>query len=799
RSHPDHPEALHLLGVLAVQRAQPGRAVEFIEKAIRLNPTVAAYHNNLGEALRVQDQLDAAISAYHRALALQADYAEALNNLGLALQAQGKLDAAAAALRDALALAPDAETQCNLADVLREQGKLEEAIVAYRKALALKPDFVEAHNNLGAALTQHGRCSEAVVALRQALVFKPDYAEAHYNLGLALDEQGDAEQAIAAYERALTLKPEYAAAHRNMGIALHQQGKLEEAIAAYQRALALRFENDTLDNFARALFVQGQIEQAVEAYLRTLRTRPKDATARRGLVFLLRTARPTGFWAELEQELTTCFRSDDINHQQLAGITANQLKHKYALAKRLPLAEVDNRTFLDALADDQLLLALLTQTVNVDYELERFFIELRRNLLLTHYQAARLPEAHVALIGGLAQQCFNNEYVFNTDLEEARAVEQLKNIVCAQASGGEESLQSELENQLLLLSCYASLASLDCASKLATSNTMRWQPVLQTLIERTLIEPLQEQAIAKDIESLGEIDDPTSRAVRAQYEENPYPRWLGVGRSDRTDLASILRARFPHFKLPAFLNESMRVLVAGCGTGHEPISLALTCQNAAVVAVDLSRRSLAYATRMARKLGVTNVRFLQADILNLAQLGERFHIISSAGVLHHMADPLAGWRVLAERLVPAGLMQVTLYSEVARRPLTAAQEEIKRRGLKPVAEDIKSFRTLVLSGAINGELAELTEGSDFYSLSSCRDLLFHVKEHRFTLAQIREALATLDLALIGFDLQDLQIQQRYRERPRHDNDMTDFATWEQLEKLHPQAFLGMYRFWCQKL
>jgi 2-polyprenyl-3-methyl-5-hydroxy-6-metoxy-1,4-benzoquinol methylase len=655
-------------------------------------------------------------------------------------------------------------------------------------------------STLEEALEHHqaGRLGEAEHIYRAILRSQPHHPDASHLLGVVAAQRAQPERAVELIENAIRLDPTVAAYHSNLGKALRAQDLHDAATSAFRRALALRFDNDTLADLSRSLFAQGQAEQAVEAYLRTLDIRPKDARARKELVFLLRTVRPTGVWVELEQELSTCYRSDDIDHQQLAGITANQLKYKYELPERLPLTQAENSAFLDALASDQLLLALLAQTVNVDYELERFLTELRRSFLLMYHQAARLPKAHIALIGALAKQCFNNEYVFNADTEEARAVELLKITVCAHFIDDKESLQPELENQLLLLACYVSIESLHCAPRLASLNIKRWHPVLQALIERTLVEPLQEQAIERSIESLGEIDDPTSRAVRAQYEENPYPRWVSIGQSDKNDLTSMLRAQFPHFRPPDFLNESVRILVAGCGTGKEPISFALTYQKAAVVAVDLSRRSLAYATRMARKIGVTNVRFLQADILNLEQLGEHFHVISSAGVLHHLADPLAGWRVLAERLVPSGLMQVTLYSESARRPLTVAQEEIKRRGLKPIAEDIRSFRTLVLSGAINGELADLTVGNDFYSLSSCRDLLFHVKEHRFTVAQIREALAALDLALIGFDLRNLQIQQRYYECSRRHRDIADFTVCEQLEQRYPQAFLSMYRFWCQK-
>jgi SAM-dependent methyltransferase/tetratricopeptide (TPR) repeat protein len=643
-----------------------------------------------------------------------------------------------------------------------------------------------------------GRLGKAEQIYHEILRSQPHHPDALHLLGVIAVQRAQPAHAVDLIEKAIRLNPTEAAYHSNLGEALRAQGQLDTAISAYRQALAIRFDNDTLDNLAQALCAQGLSEQAIDFYLRALNLRPEDTQARRGLLILLRTVRPTGSWAELEQVLSTYYRSADIDHQQLAGITANQLRHKYGLPKRLPLTEADNSTFLDALSSDQLLLALLTKTVNVDYEFERFLTELRRCLLLTYHQAPRIPKAHVALVGALAQQCFNNEYVFNTDAEEARTVEELTDVVCATLNGDDESLQLELESQLLLLECYVSLESLRCAPQLATLNTTRWSPVSQALVERTLIEPSQEREIEKNIESLGEIDDPTSRAVRAQYEENPYPRWLDIGRSDQKDLTSMRREQFPHVTPPAFLSESMRILVAGCGTGQEPISFALKYRNSEVVAVDLSRRSLAYGARMAHKLGVTNVRFLQADILNLEKLAERFHIISSAGVLHHMTDPIAGWRVLVDRLVPSGLMQVNLYSESARRPLAVAQEEIKRRGLKPIAEDIRSFRTLVLSGAFNSELTDFTAAKDFYTLSGCRDLLFHVKEHRFTIAQIREALGALGLELIGFDLSKLHIPQHFQERSDHDSDMNDFATCERLEQLYPRAFLSMYRFWCHK-
>lgn len=655
-------------------------------------------------------------------------------------------------------------------------------------------------SNLQRALELHkaGRLDEAEQIYREILESRPDAADVLHYLGMIAAQRGQFGIAVQLIERAIRLDPTVAVYHSNLGEAHRARGELHAAADAYRRALDLRFDNDTLDALARVLYAQGPVEQAVEAYLRALASRPEDTRARRGLAALLRTIRPTGSWPELERELAACYRSGEIDPSSIAGITANQLKHRQDFPERLPLSESDVSGFVEAYSDDPLLLALLTRSVNVDYALERILTDLRRHFLLDYRRDGRIPNERIPLIAALAQQCFNNEHVFDVDADEAPAVEALAGDLCAASGRVTGADAGEVEGRLALLACYLSPASLACASDLVNLDMARWSPMSRELVQRTLVEPLQEREIEAGIESLGAIEDPTSKAVQAQYEESPYPRWVGIGRLEASDLRSVLSTRFPGFQLPSFLDGHERILIAGCGTGKEPIGFALMYPHSQVLAVDLSRSSLAYATRVARELGVTNVRFLQADILNLGQLEDRFHVISSAGVLHHMADPLAGWRVLAERLVPSGIMQVNLYSECAREPLAAAREEIRRRGLRPVAEDIREFRGLVLSGESGGIPSEFLSGIDFYTMSNCRDLLFHVQEHRFTLAQIGEALDALGLRLIGFDPGNLHVPQGAHAEFLHDGDLGDFDVWARLEKRYPRAFLSMYRFWCQK-
>ncbi|MEK7412465.1 MAG: tetratricopeptide repeat protein [Planctomycetota bacterium] len=246
---PAHPDAIHLLGMIAYQVGQHQVAIDYISRAITLNPHVAEFQGSLGLAYRALGKLDEAVAHYRRALTLKPDFADAHSNLGNALRDQGKLEEAIVHYRQALAINPAyADAHSNLGNALRDQGNLEDEIAQYRRALALRPDFVEAHNNLGNALRDQGKHEEAITHFRRALALKPAYADAHNNLGNALKSQGKLEEAVAQYRQALALKPDYAEGHTNLGNALKEQGQVEAAVACFRRALALKPDYTEAEN-----------------------------------------------------------------------------------------------------------------------------------------------------------------------------------------------------------------------------------------------------------------------------------------------------------------------------------------------------------------------------------------------------------------------------------------------------------------------------------------------------------------------------------------------------------------------
>jgi len=239
-SEPEHPDALHLLGVILHQRKRSAEGAVFILRAISAAPNCADFHANLGIVLRAQGELTSAEASFQRALQLNPDHVEAHNNLGIALRSQGKLTAAIACLQRALQLKPDhAEAHNNLGNALKEQGKLDEAVASYQHVLRLKPDLADAHNNLAAVRKEQGKLDEAIAGWQSAVQINPDFAEAHNNLGKALKSLERLDEALASIHRALELAPDCADAHLNLGSVLADQGKLQQAITSYRRALSL--------------------------------------------------------------------------------------------------------------------------------------------------------------------------------------------------------------------------------------------------------------------------------------------------------------------------------------------------------------------------------------------------------------------------------------------------------------------------------------------------------------------------------------------------------------------------------
>ena len=200
---------------------------------------------------------------------------------------------------------------------------------------------------------------------------------------------------------------------------------------------------------------------------------------------------------------------------------------------------------------------------------------------------------------------------------------------------------------------------------------------------------------------------------------------------------------------------------------------------------------------MAQVLGVTNIEFAQADINRLGSIGRDFEFIDASGVLHHLADPWAGWRVLLSLLRPGGTMQVCLYSALARQNVIAGRALVAERGYRPIPEDIRNCREAIMGADDGSLLKSLARADDFYSTSEFRDMLFHVQEHQITLPEIKSFLVENKLEFSCFNLDQAALR-RFSARFPGQSALLNLDCWHRYEVEVPSTFLGMYQFWVRK-
>ena len=295
RAQPNHPDANHNLGVLAVSVGKPQDAVPLFKLALKANPTEEQFWLSYIEALIRAECFDQATQAFERAIqtgisgsklsALRAQLAgwksttqkksrthptlsekrrkialrkaskkrrkgEVSGKLAptkhqedhlIKLYQSGQADAAKSLAESITTDFPDYALGWKVLGTIHIQMScFVDAEVSLRRSIELSPQDAESYNNLGSSLKGLGRLDEASLAYRQAIALDADNADAYNNLGLTLEELGKLGEAESNLRKAVSLQPERAEIHLNLGVTLRSLGKLDEAQAVLRQALVLK-------------------------------------------------------------------------------------------------------------------------------------------------------------------------------------------------------------------------------------------------------------------------------------------------------------------------------------------------------------------------------------------------------------------------------------------------------------------------------------------------------------------------------------------------------------------------------
>ncbi|MCI3130786.1 class I SAM-dependent methyltransferase [Phenylobacterium aquaticum] len=724
----------------------------------------------------------------------------------VALLNGGEWDQAQLHAERVLAVRPaDPSAQNVLGTVAMNTGRAEDALTWFERAAAGQPRNPFIQFNLGEAHRRMLAYPRAAKFFQRAAALKPDFAEAHAAAGDIFRMMGQGADAERSYQSALRQSPALLNALNGYGLLLLQRGDLGSAATRFQVGCANApighpMRPTLLTNLGVSLLHLGQGLPALNALAQAVEAAQEDDEGWRRLASALRDTRVAPGTAAFRGILLRLFERVDINPRNLATAAIavlrqdeniNALLDAIAAAPRALGRTLEQRAdAASQLVQDPLFQTLLAAAPIPDAAIELLLVQLRADLLTAAHDEPASLEEELSLVVAIARQAFLNEYVFFTGAEEQGRVDAL----IAQLDHDEFECGAGVAARIAVVAAYRPLTSTPLAARLHDLN----HPALADLLCEQLVEPAEEARLRSSLPLLKPAADATSLAVQQQYEQNPYPRWtrcsLGVPLPFRAAVQSAL-PELPAREIPE--TEAPRVLIAGCGTGLETLRVAGAYRDASILAIDLSGASLGYAMRKSREYGL-EVQHMQADILDLPALSERFDLIDSFGVIHHMAEPAKGLKVLSELLKPQGFIFLGLYSEIGRRAVVEARHHIAEKQYADTAEGIRALRReLMLAGAPAQLQDVVSPASDFWTLSDCRDLLFHVEEHRFTLPQIGDLLDAAGLEFLGVQFGHAADRTRYRAENRQAGAMRDLQRLHRHEVQHPEIFGDTYRLWAR--
>ena len=684
-------------------------------------------------------------------------------------------------------------SKLNLSFLYYKLNHLEIAEIIIEEAIQLKPSLPNGHCIRGLILKGLDKYDESRLSLEKAIELDKNYFDAYINLGLLNKDSNKYNEAEEYYLKALEINNKSAIAHLNLGACYKEKQDLDKAILHTKMAIEIdnKLENCYL-NLATIYNQIGDYKKSLSLAKKELLLHKHSELSYQLISELIKKGEVLNTSEKDNRELLkNLLNRKDISHRELFG-NINSLISKEIL-EELSILEsklYENNKF-NILIKDKELVKALSLLIFCSPLWEKVLGNIRKNILLNYSDKDKISNSIFNFIIGLGSQCFLNEYVYYISTEEKDKLKELKKII---------NNNKNQDYKLAIISCYQSLSSIN--DEIINLNTyIPNKKELNNLLNLQFKELNTEKVISKGIKKIGNIKDSTSKEVKNQYELNPYPRWRynSYAKENKLNFLSVINSEIsPNTIKPnsvQLTNKKINILIAGCGTGIQIIE-ASRYSNCEITAIDLSNSSISYAKRKVDEYGLKNINFIEMDLLELTSLNKRFDLIECSGVLHHMNEPSKGLSNLFDVLEPEGFLKLGLYSKYAREEILKARQLIKEKDIKPNIDGIRNFRNDLLNGEIK-EVNEISNWSDFYSTSMCRDLCFHTHENCYTLIEIKNMLKVSNLEFLGFTLSK-EIKDKYQIDNKDKDSLKNLELWDKFEKLNPNSFREMYQFWSRK-
>ena len=564
----------------------------------------------------------------------------------------------------------------------------------------------------------------------------------------------------------------------------------------------------TLSVQARQALAAGDYKDALASSLEAFTLLPADPTVQAQLIEILGCTSGYNLPKPIIDALTDAAVTGGHNVQAFATLLSNEFDSHAGVHLLIKFLEettpgeihnVPSDIEIQDILFDQLFLLVATKALVISPIVERLLVALRAHFLGewladTSSQSFFLDQYPEAL-AAVACQAFNSEYIYTVDPEDEAKIGSLEDSIM-------EDIRAAHPTEIAILSAYRPLwATMQSGSpedlQYLIEQAPRWPSWVQLIWKTQFLGPCQESLISQQLPTLSPIEDDMSQKMSTQYKAFPYPRWQTTKTPKQAiSLKAHLKARFPHFNTCTIADEPIDILFAGCGTGEQLVKMGAGLKTKNVLAIDLSKTSLAYAKRQTDTLGMKNIHFGQADILEVPHWNASFNLIVCTGVLHHMQDPNKGLKALIAASKPNSVFFLALYSERARTHVRAAHALIKQHEIDDNLEGMRRFRQMVRDLPEDHPVKPIANSREFYSASGLHDFVFNTHELRYTPLQVADLLDSHDLEFVGFDMAHPNQVSAYKTQFPEDSLMTNLENWDTFEQNNPSLFEAMMQFWC---
>ena len=451
--------------------------------------------------------------------------------------------------------------------------------------------------------------------------------------------------------------------------------------------------------------------------------------------------------------------------------------------------------FIKYLSSD-LLLKRLKNSLICCHHIESIYTQTRKHLLSKIFiDKSSIGEAEHKLLSALCIQCDYNGYIWEVTDKEKKEIQNVEEKIIEDLK-----LTNDINiKEVLIYACYKPLLNNTSLVNYLSKKFKDTDEINYEVVQSLILEPLSLRENNDHIKSFNKVKDKTSLKVMNMYKEHPYPKWKGI------------------YYIPSEINVHQRyydgdltekndsniqkeILIAGCGTGQELVTVSKIYSNSNITAIDISLPSLSYAYKRAKDNDVNNFELIHMDLLELVNYKKKFDIINCSGVLHHMKDPELGLNALISCLKEDGYLNIGLYSRTARENITKLRKLIADNKLNNSQEEITKIRRSIILGYDGYEsFNHLLNVRDFYSFNEMQDLLFHPRELVFNLEEIDEMLRRNNLEFIEFDNKYQKVKDVYNKNYPKDKKLRSVKNWIEFEDKYPLTFLGMYQFFAKRV